>query len=173
MSTTTITNATKPATRPATFTKKAWDTQTYDAYIDYVHMIEHQTKAEDYLKKWASLFNLCGMTADVDHLLSLSIAVAKDTTINGSKEVKGEAVRKVNVIGSFRAFFNGGWMERDSRRVVYTMPKVNPHDKKAKSSGSGNGSKKGPTKAELEAQNAELTRKLAEIQALMGISAAA
>ena len=163
MSTTTTTNATKPATRPDSFTKSQWDKATYTAYMSLISLAQGKVSVAQFLKDNLDLFTRSGVPADEAHVLSLVIAMAKDTTMSGEK------VRKVNPIGSLRQFFNRTWAEKDALEVRYKTPTA-PKESKPRS---GNGSKKGPTKAELEAQNAELTRKLAEIQALMGISVAA
>lgn len=147
--------------RPDTFTKSQWDKDTYDAYIGLIHVIQRTTTPEEYLVNTAALFNACGMPADVDHLLSLSIAMAKDTTVDGEK------VRKVSSIAVFRQFFNGAWEERENRRVAYVAPKA----PKAPAAKASTGSKKGPTKAELAAQNAELVKQLDALKVALGIAA--
>lgn len=158
----TPTHTKKSTSRPDTFTKSQWDTQTYDAYIKFIRVIQRITTPEEYLATTASLFNACGMPADMDHLLSLAIAITKDTT------AEGEKVRKVSSIASFRQFFNGAWEERENRRIAYVAPKAPKPAAEKKPSAN---SKKGPTKAELAAQNAELLKQLDALKAALGIAA--
>ena len=148
--------------RPDTFTKSQWDKDTYDAYIQFVQVIQRVTTPEEYLVTATPLFNACGMPADMDHLMSLAIAMAKDTTTNGMK------VRKVSSISTFRQFFNGQWVERENRKVVYKAPKAPKPAAEKKPSAQ---SKKGPTKAELTAQNEALLKQIALLQAALGIAA--
>lgn len=153
----------KSTSRPDCFTKSQWDNQTYNAYIQFIQVIQRVTTPEEYLVATTPLFNSCGMPADMDHLLSLVIAMAKDTTTEGMK------VRKVSSISTFRQFFNGAWLERENRPVVFVAPKApKPVTPKATKS---NNSKKGPTKAELAAQNAELIKQLDALKAALGIAA--
>lgn len=152
----------KSTSRPDCFTKSQWDNQTYNAYIQFIQVIQRVTTPEEYLVATTPLFNSCGMPADMDHLLSLAIAMAKDTTTDGEK------VRKVSSISTFRQFFNGAWVERENRPVVFVAPKApKPVTPKATKSNS----KKGPTKAELAAQNAELLKQLDALKAALGIAA--
>ena len=153
----------KSTSRPDCFTKSQWDTQTYNAYIQFIQVIQRVTTPEEYLVATTPLFNSCGIPADMDHLMSLAIAMAKDTTTDGMK------VRKVSSISTFRQFFNGAWVERENRPVVFVAPKApKPVTPKATKS---NNSKKGPTKAELAAQNAELLKQLDALKAALGIAA--
>ena len=158
----TPTHTKKTTTRPDTYTKAAWEKATFDAYLGFVHVIERKTAPETYLADHVALFNGCGMPADVDHLLSLTIAMAKD----GTKD--GEKVRHILSITTFRQFFNGQWIERENRKVVYTAPKAPKPAAEKKPSAQ---SKKGPTKAELAAQNAELVKQLDALKAALGIAA--
>ena len=156
------THTKKSTSRPDCFTKSQWDTQTYNAYIQFIQVIQRVTTPEEYLVATTPLFNACGMPADMDHLLSLAIAITKDTT------TEGEKVRKVSSIATFRQFFNGAWVERENRRVAFVAPKApKPVTPKAAKSNS----KKGPTKAELAAQNAELLKQLDALKAALGVAA--
>lgn len=157
------THTKKSTSRPDCFTKAMWDTQTYNAYMGFVHVIERRETPENYLLIHASLFNVCGMPADIDHLISLTAAMVKDTTSEGEK------VRKVSAISSFRQFFNGAWVERENRKVVYTTPKAPKPAAPKKPSTSK--SKNGPTKAQLAEQNAELLKQLEALKAALGIAA--
>lgn len=158
----TPTHTKKSTTRPDTYTKAAWDKATFDAYLGFVSVIERKTAPETYLTDHVALFNGCGMPADVDHLLSLTIAMAKD----GTKD--GEKVRNVLSITSFRQFFNGQWIERENRKVVYKAPKAPKPAAEKKPSAQ---SKKGPSRAELAAQNEALLKQIAVLQAALGIAA--
>lgn len=156
------THTKKSTSRPDCYTKAAWENATFNAYLDFVKVIERKATPEDYLSKHVALFNTCGMPADVDHLLSLTIAIAKDTT------VKGEAVRKVLSCTTFRQFFNGAWLERENRTVVYTAPKApKPEQPKAPKK------VKDPTKAQLQAQNAELKAQIEKLCVALGLASPA
>lgn len=145
----------KKGSRPATFTKSAWDMATYAIYMDLIHVVEGKLSIRDFMANSAPLYNACGMPADGYHFTSLLIAMARDTS------VKGEKVRKVNAISSLRQFFNQGWVERESRPVVYTEPKAPkaPAPKASKPA-----KHKEPTKAELLEQ-------IATLKAALGIAA--
>lgn len=158
------THTKKSTSRPDCFTKSQWDNQTYNAYIAFIQVIQRVTTPEEYLIATTPLFNACGMPADMDHLLSLAIAMAKDTTTDGEK------VRKVSSISTFRQFFNGAWVERENRPVVFVAPKA-PKPVTTSKATKANNSKKGPTKAELAAQNAELLKQLDALKAALGIAA--
>ena len=158
----TPTHTKKSTSRPDCFTKSQWDTQTYQAYMSFVHVIERRETPEDFLLANVGLFNSCGMPADMDHLISLVAAMVKDTTADGEK------VRKVSAISSFRQFFNGAWVERESRRVAYVAPKA---PKPAQPKAQKQTKSKGPTKAQLAEQNAELLKQLNSLKAALGIAA--
>ena len=113
---TTMTTTKKPATRPEGYTKSAWEKATYTAYMGLIAIVERRATIAQYLKANADLFKGCGMPADEAHVLSLCIAMAKDTTVDHEK------VRKVNPIGSLRQFFNGAWAAKDAMAVSYKAP---------------------------------------------------
>lgn len=122
----------KPTTRPATFSKSQWDKATYTAYMGLIAIVERRATIATFLKDNAGLFMGCGVPADEAHVLSLVIAMAKDTTVDHEK------VRKVNPIGSLRQFFNTQWAVKDALKVSYkapTQPKEpQPRTPKAKKS---------------------------------------
>lgn len=156
MSTTTntaaTTNAKKPSSRPACFSKKDWENLTFDAYKDLVALVEGKTTGVKFLNRHVQLFKKCGIPADGKHLLSLVIAMAKDTTQDHEK------VRKILSISTFRQFFNKTWAEKDAMKVV-SDAKARGYKEHAKST------KNGPTKAELAAMNAELAKEIAALKA--------
>lgn len=122
----------KPATRPATFSESQWKRATYTAYMDLVAIVERRMTIAQYLKAHAGLFMGCGVPADEQHMLSLVIAMAKDTTVDHEK------VRKVVSVASLRQFFNGAWQAKDAMKVVYKAPskpqEPQPRTPKAKKS---------------------------------------
>ena len=141
----------KNGSRPATFTKAAWDKRTYDAYLGFIHVIDGTLTQDKYLRRAKELFNAVGMPADDYHFTLLVLAVAKDTTVTDV----GKA-HKINAISSFRQFLNGGWIEREGRAVVYTAPRAPEASTASTSKG-----KKDATKAELEKQVEALKAQLA------------
>lgn len=135
MSTTNNTQATTATTkttpkRPEGFTKHAWDTSTYAAYLDLVKVVSRSVSIADYLTAHAALFTNAGVPADEPTVISLVIAMAKDTT------KAHEKVRHINPISQLRAFFNGGWKDRAALRIDYKAPtapkKSEPKPKKSK-----------------------------------------
>ena len=135
MSTTTTNTTTKATTRPACYSKSAWEKATFSAYLDLIAIVQRSLSISEYLTNHKALFANCGIPCDEGHLLSLVIAMAKDTTKDGEK------VRKVNPIGSLRQFFNRTWADKDALEVVYTAPS-DPNAKKP--------SKKAPKKSPEE-----------------------
>lgn len=129
--TTTATTPKNPS-RPATFSKSQWDKATYTAYMGLVAIVERRSSIAAFLKANAALFLGCGVPADEEHVLSLVIAMAKDTTVDHEK------VRKVNPIGSLRQFFNGAWAAKDALSISYKAPTApkepQPRKPKAKKS---------------------------------------
>lgn len=150
----------KKGSRPATFTKDAWDHSTYNAYIAFIKVIEGEMAQDRWLKRAKQLFNACGMPADDYHYTLLLLAVAHDTTANKEK------VHKVSAISSFRQFFNGGWIERESRKTVANAGK-NPGDAPAVTKA------KDPTKDQLKAQLAEQKKLIEELKAKLAEQPAA
>ena len=113
---TTTTNVTKSTTRPASFTKSQWDKATYTAYMGLISVVKGSKSVSVFLADNADLFTRSGVPTDEAHVLSLVIAMAKDTT------VEGEKVRKVNPISSLRQFFNRTWVEKDALDVRFKAP---------------------------------------------------
>ena len=118
MSTTTNTTITKKSTRPATFTKSQWDKATYDCYMALVTLVKGEITLKQFTNKAAGLFTACGVPCDSQHIVSLLIAMTKDTTKDHEK------IRKVNSITGLRQFFNGAWEAKDSLQVVYNAGKA-------------------------------------------------
>ena len=153
MSTTTTTTK---ASRPACFSKRDWDNMTFDAYKGVVALVKGEITGTQFVKRNQNLFKKCNIPADGIHLIRLI------TTMNSFTTVNHEKVCKVKSIGLLRSFFNGGWVEKDSLPVV-SDSKAHGYKASAKKS-SSTGSKKGPTKSDLEAQNAELKKQLEELK---------
>lgn len=133
--TTNTTTSTKAPTRPACYKKTAWEKVTFSAYLDLINIVQRSLSITEFLTNHKALFVNCGIPCDESHLLSLVIAMAKDTTKDGEK------VRKINPIGSLRQFFNRTWAEKDALEVVYIAPS-DPNAKKP--------SKKSPKKSKEE-----------------------
>ena len=153
----------KKGSRPATFTKSAWDQSTYNAYIAFVKVIEGEMTLDKWLKRAKNLFNACGMPNDDYHFTLLLMAMAKDTSVNHEK------VHKVSAISSFRQFFNGGWIERENRQVVYNAPKAPATPKAPKAPKKA----KDPSKAQLNAQIAEQKKLIEQLKAQLASQPAA
>lgn len=110
----------KPASRPACFTKSAWETATYDAYKGIVALVEGKTTGAKFLNRHANLFKSCGIPADGIHLLRLVTFMSNYTTYGGDK------VLKVKAVSTLRKYFNGEWASLDARRVVYDTKTKDP-----------------------------------------------
>ena len=147
----TTTKNTKPATRPANFTKKVWDETTFRVYNGLVKLV----KGEITLSQFTShpvvknLFESCGIAKTPEErqiqTVSLIISMAKDRTSNHVKE------RHIMPIYTLRKFFNGGYAEKSALPVTYKEPKApKATDQKAKK-----GQKKGAQKKTVKFANAE------------------
>lgn len=110
--------------RPANFAKKAWDQATYDAYLDLVKIVTSSMSIPEFLTAHAALFANANVPAVESTVISLLIAMAKDTSKKDKETGESEKIRHINPIASLRAFFNGGWKERASYRIDYTAPKA-------------------------------------------------
>lgn len=159
---TTATTTTKASTRPACYTKTAWEKATFAAYLDLIGIVQRTMSISEYLTAHKALFTNCGIPCDEAHLISLVIAMAKDTTKDGEK------VRKVNPIGSLRQFFNRTWAEKDALEVVY----VAPSDPNAKKKSTPPKKKSSEEVAKEYFGNMSKEEKLAFIAKLMGETAA-
>ena len=142
-----LNTTTKPATRPANFTKKVWDETTFRVYNGLVKLV----KGEITLSQFTShpvvknLFESCGIAKTPEErqiqTVSLIISMAKDRTSNHVKE------RHIMPIYTLRKFFNGGYAEKSALPVTYKEPKApKATDQKAK---------KGAQKKTVKFANAE------------------
>lgn len=157
MSTTNTNTNTQPKNRPANFHKDEWDTMTFDAYRGIVALVEGKTTGAKFLNHHAQLFKRCGVPSDGIHLLRLVTFMSNYCT------VKGDKVLKVKAVSTIRKYFNGEWASLDARQVVYDTKTKDPRTAAKKNTNS----KKGPTKADLEAQNAELIKQLEALKSLL------
>ncbi len=141
------TNATTSPMTAADFKQKS-----YDAYLAYVAFIEGKKSAVDTVTALSPLMTAYGLTLTVDNLAN--VLTVKMT--NFGKD-KGEKAKKVKSISTFRSFVKEGWKEVEAAPVHSNAGK-NPADVKPKKA-------KSATKAELESANADLLKRLAEMEA--------
>ena len=116
MSTTTTNTTTKALTRPACYSKGDWEKATFSAYLDLIAIVQRSLSITEYLTTHKALFTNCGIPCDEGHLVSLVIAMARDTM------QKGVEIRKVQPISNLRKFFFTTWATKDALEVVYTAP---------------------------------------------------
>ena len=112
---------TKPATRPAVFTKKDWDLKTIRAYNGLIMLVKGElpkgryssmTKAYLYHPVVKELFEKCGIPFEEKQVLSLMFFMVREKT----------AERHIIPVASLRKWFNGGW--KVEKPVTYTELKV-------------------------------------------------
>lgn len=140
-------------TNTTTMSAKAFRIASYDAYVQYVKLIEGEISTETAVEAMAPLFANYGFTLTTDNILNvLTIRMTAYTTMQGEK------VRKVKSVGIFRNFIKSGWREVEAAAVVSNAGK-DPHVAAPRKSA------RGMTKADLEAKIAELTAMLTAAQA--------
>lgn len=127
---TTAKKTTKPATRPACYTKAVWDNYTFRVYNGLVKLVKNEITLNQFVNHpiVKDLCDNCGITTttpDKDKAkvrgsitVNLIISMAKDRTSHGEKE------RHVLPIANLRKFFNGGWAEKAALPVTYKEPKA-------------------------------------------------
>ena len=129
MNTTTNTN-TKPATRPAGFTKADWETKTLRIFDGLVKLTQRKVTVSQFVNHpivKELMEKCCGAKTPEDRyplFVSLLIYSCNYGTVNHTP------VLKVKCIASVRKWFNGGYRELMARPVVYKQPKQ-PTEKKA------------------------------------------
>lgn len=142
-------------TNTTTMSAKAFRIASYDAYVQYVKLIEGEISTETAVEAMAPLFANYGFTLTTDNILNvLTIRMTAYTTMQGEK------VRKVKSVGIFRNFIKSGWREVEAATVVSNAGK-DPHV----AATTRKSSKKSMTKADIEAKIAELTAMLTAAQA--------
>ena len=123
MNTSTI-NTTKPAKRPANFTKAAWENDTFRVYNGLVKLVKGEITLSQFTTHPTvkSLMSAVGMANTPEErqkaTVNLIISMAKDRTSHGEKE------RHIAPIYRLRAFFNGAWKDYAARPVTYNEPKA-------------------------------------------------
>ena len=98
---------TKPATRPAGFTKREWDEKTVRAFKGLTMVVDgtlphcNTSILKAYLRHpvVAELFSQCGIPADEQHVLMLLFAMVRER----------REERHIVTVSSLRKWFNGGW----------------------------------------------------------------
>lgn len=152
---------TKPATRPAVFTKKDWDTMTIRAYNGLVMLVKGElpkgkyasmTKAYLYHPVVKELFTKCGIPFEEKQVLSLLFSMVREKTTE----------RHIISVSGLRNWFNGGW--KTEKPVTYTAPKEPKTAEKKPSKAA-----KEPTVDEIikrlsDEQRAEIAAKVAKLQ---------
>lgn len=148
----TTTSEKKEAITMTTMTAREFKQMSYDAYLSYVAYIEGAKSADETITALSPIMSAYGFTLTVDNLgntLTVKMtAYGKD---------KGEEAKKVKSITTFRSFIKGGWAE------VMAAP---THSNAGKAPSAPAAKKPGAkTKADLEAELAELKAQMAALMA--------
>ena len=144
---------TSATTSTSDMTAKEFKQMSYDAYLAYVAFIEGKKSSAETVEALSPLMSAYGFALSVDNLANL---LTVKMTAYGKD--KGEQAKKVKSISTFRAFVKGGWKDVQNAPVHSNAGK-NPAEVKSTSK------TKKPTKAELEAQNAESEKRIAALVA--------
>lgn len=117
-----INTITKPATRPAGFTKSEWDNMTFRVYNGLIKLSEEKIIAPQFVNHPVvkELMERCceAKTPEARWGLFFSLVVHMDNY--GTKD--GKKVLKIKTIAAMRQWFNGGWIEKLTRPVSYKTP---------------------------------------------------
>lgn len=114
------TNNTKPASRPACYTKRDWDTKTIRAYNGLIMLVKAELPKGRYSSMTMAylnhpvvkeLFEKCGIPKEERMVLNLLFAMVRERTTE----------RHVVTISKLRKWFNGEW--KIEKPVTYTEPK--------------------------------------------------
>lgn len=125
---------------------KEFKQASFNAYIQYVALIEGRITAQEAVDYMAPLMAEYGFTLTIENLIN---TLTVKLTAYGKD--KGEQAKKVKSITTFRNFIKGGWAEV-SAAPVHANAGKNPADAAPSKSSKG----KGKTKADLEAEIAQL-----------------
>ena len=130
MNTNTNTTIAKKATRPAGFTKAAWESETFRVYNGLVKLVKGEILAPAFVNHPVvkSLMEKCCNAKTPDDRWGLFVNLI--VSMNNYGTADHVKVNKVKSITTLRQWFNGQWAEKATRPVVYKEPK-NPADKKA------------------------------------------
>lgn len=120
---TTNTTNTKPASRPAGFTKYDWESKTFRVYDGLIKLSEQKIIAPQFVNHpivKELLEKCCGAnTPELRWKLCFALFVHMDNY--GSKD--GEKVLKIKTVTALRQFLNGGWREKMARPVSHKEAK--------------------------------------------------
>lgn len=142
------------AATPAALSAKEFKQQSFNAYLAYVALMEDRATIDETVTAMRPLMSAYGFDLTANNIVNvLTVRMTAYT-----KE-KGEQVRKVKSITTFRAFVKDGWKEVAAARVSSNAGKA-PAAPKTKAPKA-----KKPTKADLE-------KELAELRAMLEASAA-
>ena len=123
--------------------------RSYDAYIQYVALIEGKLSVSDAVKAIAPLASIYGLTLTPENLVN-SLTVR----MTSYGQDAGEKARKIKSISTFRAYIKTGWRDVAASPVHY-KPGKDPHADATKRKRTTR------TKADLEAEIAALKAQLA------------
>lgn len=129
---------------------KEFKQSSFNAYIQYVALIEGKITAQEAVDYMAPLMAEYGFTLTIENLIN--VLTVKLTAYGKDK---GEQAKKIKSITTFRSFIKGGWAEV-SAAPVHSNAGKNPAGSSSKSTKS-----KGKTKADLEAEIEQLKAMLA------------
>ena len=118
-----MTTKTPKATRPANYTKAAWEKATYTVYLRLIELVKGGTiSAFTTNADVRALFEGTGIAKTTEErqiqTVNLLITMAKDRTSKGEKE------RHVLPCSTLRAFFNGEYAKKAALPVTYALPKA-------------------------------------------------
>ena len=142
------TSTVKTTTTTSPMSAQEFKLKSYNAYLSYVAFIEGKQSSAETVEALSPFMSAYGFTLTVDNLANL---LTVKMTAYGKD--KGEQAKKVKSISTFRAFVKGGWKDVSAAPVHFSAGK-NPADTKPAKA-------KKPTKAEMEAEIAQLRSMLA------------
>ena len=120
---TTNTNTTKKATRPAGFTKAAWENDTFRVYTGLIKLVKGEILAPQFINHPTvkTLMEKCCDAKTPNDRWGLFVNLVVSMNNYGTSDhVK---VNKIKSITTLRQWFNGQWAEKATRPVVYKEPK--------------------------------------------------
>ena len=136
-------------TNNSTLSAAEFRRRSYDAYIQYVALIEGKLSVSDAVKAIAPLASIYGLTLTPENLVN-SLTVR----MTSYGQDAGEKARKVKSISTFRTYLKAGWRDVSSSPVHSNAGK-DPHADATKRKRTTR------TKADLEAEIVALKAQLA------------
>lgn len=136
------------STASTTLSAAEFRRRSYDAYMQYVALIEGKISVSDAVKAIAPLAQIYGLTLTPENLLNCLTIRMTSYGLDA-----GEKSRKIKSISTFRAYLKSGWRDVSASPVHY-KPGKDPHADATKRK------RTTKTKADLEAEIAALKAQL-------------